>query len=387
MIRVVHTADNHLDPKLGFMGAKAQERRRDFYNSFLKVVEFSLEAKPHMLLISGDLFDSINPRNPIRTRVLQAFRKLSSEGIRIFAIGGNHDMPRSQEEGMSPLSELEAAGYVTFFSELNQFSVEHVSVEGYDVAVAGLSYDHTLETSSNPLRYYNLKIPLEGDVNIAMLHYNFAGFNIPRSWAAPTITPEDVPEGLDYLALGHLHAHSYTIVKNAYVVYPGSTERRSFNEELDERKGFVYAEINPSRGVVLRFNEVPTRRLRTIEVHVDENVENPTAHILASVPPPDPQMILRIVVSGRLTLERLSKYSRAEILKRLSDRFFHTVIDDSELKCVIKEIRVSLDTSSPIESYKRYIEEAMKNASADELNVWKRALSVGLQALEEVGAW
>lgn len=386
-VKIVHTADNHLDPKLSYLGSKAMERRLDFYNSFKKVVDFVVENKPHLFLVSGDLFDSINPRNPVRTRVLQAFRKISSEGVKIFVIGGNHDMPRSQEEGMSPLSEIEAAGYAVFFSGFKEFHVEHLNIGGFDVAVTGLSYDPTLDASVNPLRYYNLKIPLEGDINIAMLHYNFSGFKIPKSWVAPTITPEDIPEGLHYLAMGHLHSYSNRVVKGASIVYPGSTERRSFNEEADERKGFVYVELGTSSQAKIDFVETPSRPMKTFQVTLDENVENPVARVVSEVPLADPQTLVRIIVKGRLTLDKMARYSKAELLNRLENRFFYVVVDDTELKCLLKEVKVTAEINSPIESYKAYFEEAMRKSEGSEAEILRKALEIGLKTLEEVGAW
>ncbi|MEM0377405.1 MAG: metallophosphoesterase, partial [Thermofilum sp.] len=80
VVKVLHTADNHLDPKLTELGAKSMERRRDFLSAFQHAVNFALERRPHLFLVSGDLFDSVNPRNPPRTQVIRAFRRLHSEG-------------------------------------------------------------------------------------------------------------------------------------------------------------------------------------------------------------------------------------------------------------------------------------------------------------------
>ncbi|MGC8836759.1 metallophosphoesterase family protein [Infirmifilum sp.] len=386
-LRLVHTADNHLDPKLSYLGSKALDRRLDFYKSFLRVVEFVLERKPHLFLVSGDLFDSINPRNPVRTRVLQAFRRITSEGIKAFVIGGNHDMPRSQEEGMSPIGEIEAAGYATFFPELDEFRVEHLKVEGLDVAVTGLSFDPTLEISSNPLRDRNLRIPIEGDINIAMLHYNFAGFKIPKNWAAPTITPADLPEGLNYLAMGHLHGHSYTTIKETLVVYPGSTERRSFNEETDDKKGFVYVELTGNSTPRLEFIEVPTRPMKTFEVTLDETVDEPVTRVLKAVNLVDQELLARIVIKGSLPVEKMSRYSKAELLNKLANNFFHVVVDDSGLKSLFKEIKLTSDISSPIDSYKEYFNEALSNVTGEEADILRLALEIGLKVLQEVGAW
>lgn len=385
-VRVVHVADSHLDPKLTFLGPKVYERRQDFMKSFMRVVEYVVETKPHVLIIAGDLFDSINPRNPVRTCVLQAIRRIRSEGVKVFSVAGNHDSPRSQEEGMSPLSELEASGYMTFFSSPRDFKVEHLQVEGLDIAVTGISFDHSLNPNVDPLQHYNLKMPTEGDVNIAVMHYNFTGFRIPKHWEAPTILSKSLPEELDYLALGHIHSSGSMRMGRTLIAYPGSTERRSFNEEEDAKKGFLDVTLRHDGGAEARFIEVPARPLKTFEVVFDEKVENPVEHALGSVEN-GPETLARLVVRGSLPLDRIRDYSKAELLKRLENRFFYTLIDDSELKCLFREVKLSTSLTGPVEAYRKAVEAHIEKAGEEEKRILDRALSLGITMLEEMGAW
>lgn len=386
-VRIIHVADSHLDPKLAFLGPKVYERRSDFWRSFMRVVEYVIETKPHILTITGDLFDSINPRNPVRTQVLQAIRRIHSEGIKVFAVAGNHDSPRSQEEGMSPLSELEASGYMTFFSSPRDFQVVHLQVEDLDIAITGISFDHSLNPNVDPLQHYNLKIPAEGDVNIAMMHYNFTGFRILKHWEAPTIQSKSLPEDLDYLALGHIHSSGTMHMGRTLIAYPGSTERRSFNEEEDTRKGFLDVTIHHGDGAEANFIEVPARPLKTFEIIFDENVENPIEHALKSMIEGKPEVLARLIIRGSLPLDRIRNYSKAELLKKLENRFFYTLIDDSELKCLLRELKLSTSPAGPMEAYRRAVEVHMKRADEEEGRMLARALDLGLMVLEEVGAW
>jgi len=389
MIRVVHTADNHLDPKFSFLGAKRFERRQDFFNSFRRVVEFALERKAHIFLVSGDLFDSVNPRNPIRTQVIRLFRRLSSEGIRVFMIAGNHDMPRSLEEGMSPLQEIEAAGYARFFSKTSEVEVEHLNIEGLDVAITGLSYDHTVGLDENPLKKNNVKLPDEGDVAIAMLHYNFSGISVPPSWRAPRVSWEDFPENYRYVALGHVHTSMTLPLRGkTLVAYPGSTERRSFQEEGDEAKGFLYVELGHDSQPRAEFVPVPTRPIKTVRVTLSEETEDPLREILSRLPAPNKDLLLRLVVDGTLPLNKVSRYNRAALLRELEERFFAATIDDIDLKCTMQKI-VSMgnEVKSPIEAFEEAVRELLSKAEGEEREVFSLALEIGRKVLEESGAW
>lgn len=389
VVKLLHTADNHLDPKLSYLGAKAMERREDFLRAFRRVVEYALERKPHLFLVAGDIFDSVNPRNPVRTQVIRAFRRLHGEGIQAVVIAGNHDMPRSVEEGMSPLHELEASGYARFLSSPERPEVEHVKVEGLDVAVAGLSFNPAVPPEDNPLRYARAKLPVEGDVNIGLLHYNFTGVEAPPAWKAPSISREEVPRGFSYVALGHVHSRTVIDLGDAVAAYPGSTERRSFLEESDPAKGFLWVEIPHGGKPKLEFVETPTRSLKTVTVEVPPSVDDPVKHVLSLLSPSQPQLLLRLVISGLLPIRKVTKYSRAELLKHLEGRFFHVVVDDSGLRCTVEAPQqLQVQVKSPIEAFREEVAARAKNALLDEdRRALEKALELGVRALEEVGAW
>ncbi|ABL78968.1 metallophosphoesterase family protein [Thermofilum pendens] len=389
VLRIVHTADNHLDPKFTFLGPKVRDRREDFLNAFRRVVDFAVEAKPHLFLVSGDLFDSVNPRNPVRVQVIRAFRRLYSEGVRVYVIAGNHDMPRSLEEGLSPLKEVEASGYARFFEKTSEFEVDHFEVNGFDVAVAGISYNPEVGLDEHPLRKYNARVPREGDIEVVLMHYNFAGVEVPGAWRAPRITREDIPDNCVYAALGHVHSRVTIPLGNGGVAaYPGSTERRSFIEEGDGAKGFLYVKVHGDGRVETEFKEVPTRPIKTVRVQVPPSAEDPVGYVLSSLPPPDPRLLLRVLVEGSIPLARLTRYSRAELLKNAEKRFFHVVVEDSELRCAYAEKpSVAVESKSPIEAFREEVEGRLREAPEEDRIILLKALERGVKALEESGAW
>ncbi|HDJ89397.1 MAG TPA: hypothetical protein ENG40_01715, partial [Thermoprotei archaeon] len=157
-ISILHTADNHLDPRISRYRYRLMDRKRDFWNCFREVIEYALKYRPDIMLISGDLFDRVDPRNPPRTNIIQAFRRIYENGTKIFMISGNHDGAKSVSEGMSPLSEIAATGYAEFFSSVDEVECAHVKIDNIDVCISGVSYNHEARNNSNPLE--GIKIPI-----------------------------------------------------------------------------------------------------------------------------------------------------------------------------------------------------------------------------------
>ena len=387
-VKIVHVADTHIDPTARYLGSKEQERRRDFLKAFEYVVKKTLELNPDFLLISGDLFDRVNPRNPARTQVMRALRRLHNAGIGIYAIGGNHDTPRSVEEGASPLHELEAAGYVKFFSKTGEIEADNIDVRGLKICISGASYNHTIPLDRDPLE--TMRIPREGDVNIVMLHYNFSSIEIPSFWRAPTIKESSIPRDIHYLALGHYHCFRKISLGRTLAVYPGSTERRSFAEE-NEKKGFVYVELNEEGVKKLKYFETNPRPLKTLKITISENEKNPVNTIVSEARKhANRQAILRLIIKGKLPQEQLIRYNRDQILRQLENHFFHVIIDDRELEFVLEQPELEgFEILSPLKLYEDYLVRLIQDASNDSKRrkTLEEALNLGKKFLEEAGAW
>jgi len=385
-VRIIHLADSHIDPTFRYLGAKQYERRRDFLQAFLYAVKKTLELKPDMLIISGDLYDKVNPRNPARTKIMRALRRISHEGIEIYAISGNHDTPRSIEEGASPLHEIEASGFIKYFSKTSEMEAYHIKVGSLDICISGASFNHTFPEELDPLEV--MTPPTEGDINIAILHYNFTPVKIKPIWIAPTIRETSIPKNLHYLALGHIHNFQKIRIGDTWIIYPGSTERRSFAEE-DEPKGFVYLELSTDGMQKIEYIQTNPRPLKTIELNLKRR-ENPVEKVVkVAMKHANPKTILRLKIKGQLPLEELVKYNREEILRNLEQKFFHIIIDDRELEYLFEEIEIeSIETLDPIKLYENYLINLIKKAEEEGAQIAKSlrqaALELGRKLLEEV---
>lgn len=88
-IRIVHTADNHID--LGFKTYPETAKnilKVERMESFVNIVRTANDKKAHFLVVAGDLFDGINPATKIIKQVVQALGEF--EGT-VLILPGNHD--------------------------------------------------------------------------------------------------------------------------------------------------------------------------------------------------------------------------------------------------------------------------------------------------------
>lgn len=386
-VKVLHTADNHLDPVLTKFRHKINDRRKDFWRSFKKVLEYANEKRPDLFLISGDLFDKVNPRNPPRTLLMRYFRALYNKGVKIFVIGGHHDVPKSIEEGASPLDELAASGYVTFFSNRKKVEASDIQIRDLNVCVSGITYDFTLSAGSDPLQF--TRPVTEGDVNIFMVHYVIENFNVSKSYMQdPVVRIRNIPREITYVAAGHLHSHQEMRVYNTLIAYPGSTERKSFLEEKDERKGFLWVELNEDGVRNKEFIETPARKMKTIKFNI-ENSRDPVQYVIKEAEKyADTQLILRIRVEGNVGLDTLIRYKRDEIIRSLINKFFFVMVDDKKLGFKKSLDIGSIEMQTPIDAFLSYINNLINLTKNErERKILERAREIGESYLREVGGW
>ena len=90
-MKIIHTADLHLDSKLSryFDSAKASQRRNELLLSFQKMVEYGSTVGVSAIIIAGDLFDvrkiSATARDAVYSSVI------NNPDIEFFYLRGNHD--------------------------------------------------------------------------------------------------------------------------------------------------------------------------------------------------------------------------------------------------------------------------------------------------------
>lgn len=385
-VKILHTSDTHLDVPAIKFGSRRYERKRDFLLNFDEIIKYSLEKKPDLLLHSGDLFDGLNPRNPIRARVMEAFRKIHETGIPIFIISGNHDVPRARRVGVSPLLEFERAGFITFFQDWEALGTEYVTVSGLDIEVSGISYDPTMAPTQDPLGL--VSIPGKGDINILLAHHNIEGLRgtFPTT---PTIRNKSLHKNLTYLALGHIHEHQKQKVGNTTICTPGSTEHVSFAEEKHQ-KGFVWLEIDSDGVQQLDFIPLNTRPMQTLDVTIPADADINQLLIKEINRLRNPQLLLRFRLNGVMTIKSAERYRRIEVVRHGFAKCFSTeIIDDLEYLSPDPEpLSPETELRPPIVEYREHLNTQIKKEKDPTRKLLlQKALERGVILLEEEGGW
>ncbi len=385
-ITILHTSDTHLDiPAVRFQ-ARRYERKRDFLKTFDTVIGHALDKKPDLFLHSGDLFDGLNPRNPVRAHVMEAFRKLHEKRIPIYIISGNHDVPRARRHGVAPLLEYARAGFVTFYPAWETIQSNTIEIQGLDIEVSGISFNPTLLPAEDPLA--QLSIPGKGDMNILLAHYNVEGLRGTFPYE-PDISLKSVLKTLTYLAAGHNHDFQKQQAGNTTICTPGSTEHVSFAEE-SHKKGFVWLEADTDGVHELKRVPVDTRPMQTITTTIPADADINQMLIKEINRLRNPQLILRFRLKGVMTIKSAEKYRRTEVVRHGFAKCFSTEIID-ELDYISPEPdRASPETElkPPITEYREYVLALMKQEKdPTRKKLLQIALERGETLLEESGGW
>ena len=274
MVRLIHTADLHLDSAFSsrFSKEEAKERRRNLLIAWNKLLQYGIERKVQAILISGDLFDSPVVSRSTMEIFLSSIRK--NPEISFFYLRGNHDtkntfrfrddLPKnlflfSKEGKKYRLKEkLVLLGQEFYGTERrNEFPEEPYGTERRsEFPEESYGTESLLELPEEPEELveeellspssskeavqsiWNLK---EEDCNILMLHgalreggpevQNEQGISLKQLSRYP----------IHYLALGHIHKREEGKYGSLNYIYPGCLQGRGFDEEGE--KGFYYVEI------------------------------------------------------------------------------------------------------------------------------------------------
>jgi exonuclease SbcD len=284
MIRIVFTADNHLNRYYAKMSREQlRERRRHIRHAWRETVDFAIKSRAHFYLHGGDLFDSPDPNPGELAFVAREFQRLQDNGVKVLAISGNHDMPRYMGESASPIRIYEELRAARVFIKRTEVEFDVFEVEGCKVAIGGLAPDPRADPSLDPLEGVGINPP-PADVRILLLHGGVEG-TVPDGFGDAVVRKSRIAalKEIDYFLVGDIHQTHKLTVEHATVLIPGATERMTFGELKDD-PGFYYLELDGKRPVKLTRKELAPQPMRRLEIR-STNIppENPTEWVFEEI--------------------------------------------------------------------------------------------------------
>lgn len=223
-MRFLHLADTHLGFRqfAGRLDPERQinQREADVYRAWHHAIDHAIASGVEAVVHAGDLFDGPRPTPRALAEALDGFARLHAAGIPAVVIAGNHSTPRTRSGG-------------SVFEVIGRFPGVHaVWDEPRRVDLGQTSFHalpHQPEAATLAAQIAALR-PGPGR-NVLIVHggldaaakatYSEAG---AIELDAAAIATADV----DYVALGHLHAHK---VVGSNAAYAGSLERLDFADE------------------------------------------------------------------------------------------------------------------------------------------------------------
>jgi len=373
MVRIAHIADVHLGAPCSYLGDKAGLRRKDFENTFERVIDICLnpENRINALVIAGDLFDTVNPPSALVGFVQKNISRLTEKGIPVILVPGTHD----------------AYGYTQSVYKMYHFSGADIlcsptltivtkEISGKKVFFYGMAY--TPGFSGNPFESFAL-IQEEG-IHIGIIH---GSLEQPSHWEKReqdlSISGDDVAcSNLDYLALGHYHTFQQNQFGKTLAVYPGSLEGKTFSEQGER---FMVIVDFAAKTPVLEKRAVNTRNITSVELSVDEypceSQEDLINLIKSRV---DPESVVELSIKGT-----------SEFL--IDNAFLEQVLSDTSFYIRVKD-ETTMAESSLVKSWERErtirgmftakLLERIAKASAEEKPILEEALKIGITQFRKV---
>ena len=255
-MRILHTSDWHIGHRL-YEQPRIEEHRQ-FLDWLLTKIK---EKEVDVLLVSGDIFDTAAPSSEATNLYYRFLFQLYDETHAHAVItAGNHDSPMR----LAAPREFLQMGRVHVVGEIDSESDIIMLQNGEStVAIAAVPYlseneilPHvSLETNVEKTERYReaVKQLYQGYVDripreipkILMGHFVVHGGEesgserIIQIGGSTAVRISDLPDGIDYMALGHLHRPQSVRGASYPIQYAGSPLPMTFKEALYEKKVYL----------------------------------------------------------------------------------------------------------------------------------------------------
>lgn len=307
-MKILHTSDWHLGKLLE--GSSRLSEQALFLEELHRIVE---QEQIDLILLAGDVYDSVNPPAAAEVLFYQYAAKLSKGGQRpIIVIAGNHDSherlaaasPIALEEGIllfgTPVTELPVGNYGSFSIEKSGPGWIQLAVNGERAAVLAMPYPserrleeiitESIVSEEEMQKSYSQKIGelftenskhfQDNMIHLAVGHFYVAGGQESGSersiqlGGSLAVESQDLPLMAQYIALGHLHRPQTVPGTKKRAYYSGSPLQYNKDERI-YAKAVNVVEVYPGQEAVIK--KIYLSNSKPIELLEATSIENAIA--------------------------------------------------------------------------------------------------------------
>jgi len=372
-VRLLHTADVHLGATFRVLGDRGREQRRQLEATFARVVTLAIAEQVDVMLIAGDLFDSVPAARAHLGFAAQELRRLGDAGISACAIAGNHD----------PLGEGSAGVWRDLATAVPSVALFGSSLEArvfpeLDLTVVGRSRQQGLSAES-PLD--GLPVRRTTRFVVALAHGSVQRPDVPAQFGQ--ITHEEIQRtAVDYLALGDWHSARDVGCGGVSAWYSGAPEMIDLDEPDSGNVCLVTLDV-PGKVDVVR-TRVGRRRGRRLDLDA-AILGGPEAAAQLIRAEADPDLALTVVLAGLSSLA--DRVSAERLREELAGEFFRLEIrDESHLRPDVID-PAQFPENTVLGRFVRMMREEIAGREGDARAIAEDALHWGVALLQGKELW
>lgn len=234
-MKILHTSDWHLGHTI--YNYDRTEEQTDMLNQIVEIVN---NEKPDLFLLCGDVYHTAQPSASVQTMFVNALMNIHNANpeMTIVITAGNHDSGSRHEIFSAALETMKIYTIGNLTKENFDKHIIEIPNKGYVIAIPYTHERNIPEGFFQQIIDYTIKqntnnLPIIMSAHTTVKGCDFLGHDHASEYTVGGIDTFDIDqmgEGYDYLALGHIHHEQFVHSGRHNVRYSGSPIQISFDE-------------------------------------------------------------------------------------------------------------------------------------------------------------
>lgn len=268
-MKILHTSDWHLGHTL-----YNYDRTEEQMAMLAQMVNIVREEMPDVFLLCGDVYHTAQPSAAVQTMFTEALIEIrdANPGMTIVVTAGNHDSGTKHEIFRTPWRALKVHTVGNLNKDVIDEHIIKVPGKGFIVAVPYCNERNIPEGFFNMLleavKERNTEnLPVVMTAHTTVKGCDFTGHDNSTEYVVGGIDSLDIEQlgdGYDYLALGHIHHAQFVHTGKHNVRYSGTPIAISFDENYTHSVSIVEIEKHEDTPDVRTIDIVNPRPLVTL---------------------------------------------------------------------------------------------------------------------------